>query len=195
MLKFRESASEIHAEGAARCLALSATNRCTQVAGRKCRSDSDLTCFHSVRPRKSRREERFLNSTRNPRRVNLSTPATRFEFRATSDTDLAAVVNQSMRKIDPFFPRDKIHQVPFDLFCTVRLSQAEQFADPADMRVHDDAARDSKCRSQQHVGCLATDTRKFDKVFQSSRQLTLVIRDHRGGHSDQALGLIAKKAR
>src|SRR5712691_2433165 len=62
-------------------------------------------------------------------------------LRLARDADLAAVVDESMRKDRPLLLRDELHQILFDLHRVVARCQSEAAGDARDVRVDDDADR------------------------------------------------------
>src|SRR5580704_10228378 len=73
-------------------------------------------------------------------------------LRSPRDADPSAVMNQTVREVDPLRLRNKRHQILFDLFRVGALHQAQQVGDSLDVRVDNDAAGDPPNRPEHDIG-------------------------------------------
>lgn len=96
------------------------------------------------------------------------------------------MVNQPMRKVDPFFRRKEFLQIEFDFFGGTVLREPQQIRNPPYMSIDDNPARNSERRPQQDVRRLPPDSRQFGQFFQSSGEFSPVLLDNCLCHSPQA---------
>ena len=73
-------------------------------------------------------------------------------------------MNHAVRKIDPFFFRQELHQVAFDFdsdrFC---VGKTKATAEPADMRIDDDPRGQPIAVPKHHIGRFATNSGQRDE--------------------------------
>ena len=99
-----------------------------------------------------------------------------------------------MRKHHPFASGKLPHQVLFDLHRIACSRQSQTAGDPPDVRIDDDAGRQSIGGPQDHVGRLAPDAGQLDQCLQIARHLPVVLRDQLGTAGPDVLRLVAKES-
>jgi len=104
-------------------------------------------------------------------------------------------MDQPVRKVDPFFFRNPLHQILFDMLRILAGGQPEQFTDPRHVRIDDNTTGNAKRSSQQDIGRFSTNTGQGHQLRKRLWQGSSVLFGHSSGHSDQVFGFIAVKAR
>src|SRR6185295_16954324 len=103
-------------------------------------------------------------------------------------------MNQAMRKVDPFGPRQELDKVSLDLLWIRVFRQPQQSRDPFDVCVDDDSGRHTECRPQEYVRRLAANSGERHQVVQVARQLAVEAGDQLLSHATQIGRLRTKEA-
>jgi hypothetical protein len=108
--------------------------------------------------------------------------------------DSAAVVDQSVRKIDPFVAWQERHQIVLDFDRIGVLCETQTLAYAADVGVDDHSRSDAKGRAEHNVGRLAAGSRQLDELLELAGNFAAVLLDKQSAARLNILGLIAKEA-
>lgn len=116
-------------------------------------------------------------------------------FGFAGDADRAAVGDHEVREEDPVLFGDKLFEVAFDLDGIRVCGEAEAVTEAANMRVHDDTARDAVGVSQDYIRGLASDTAERKDLVHSVRDFAMIGVDDAGARCLDIPGLVAEESR
>ena len=122
----------------------------------------------------------------------LKIAAVAFGFAGVAD--LAAVVDDLVREIDPTTLGNDPHQLLLDLLGRIALSQTEAAGDAEDMRIYHDSFGLLKTDAEDNVGGFAGGTGNCDQLGQGLRNLAAEVFDHLAGRALDGFGLVVKEA-
>jgi len=103
------------------------------------------------------------------------------------------MVNQAMRKVDPFGFRQQHCQIVLNLHRVEVFRQPQKSREALDVRIDDNSGRQAKSRAKHHVCRLSSDTRQGDHLVERPRQLPTKLIDQRLSHAAQVCRLRSKK--
>jgi len=86
-------------------------------------------------------------------------------LRVSSHADLAPMMDEAVRKINPFLTRHELHQIQFNLFGSLGTGQAETTGDPEYVRVYHNAGGDSIGGAEDHIGGFASHPRQAQELI------------------------------
>lgn len=122
-------------------------------------------------------------------RLEIAFDATRLACLAA----LATVPDQLVRKIDPRFLGDGLHQILLDFWWVIVAGEVEAARDAAHVGIDDDAKGKSVAGAQNDVRSFARNAWKRQDVFHGLRDITFEFIDQPAACAHDRFGLIAKK--
>lgn len=114
--------------------------------------------------------------------------------RLAGDADLASVVDELVRELNPVVAGDDLHQLLLDLLWIVGLREAEAIGEAQNVCVDHDALGDSVGGAQHDIGGFSGGSGNSEEFGHGVRHLAAEVRDDALCGTRDGLGLVVVEA-